>query len=92
MLDEKKRQNVISRLNRIEGQIKGIVKMVEEDRYCIDIINQTSAIAAALKSVENIVMENHLNTCVSDAMQKNDENEKQEKISEIMDAISRMRK
>ena len=92
MLEGKEKQSVINRLRRIEGQVKGITKMVEEDRYCIDILNQTAAIASALKNVENIVMENHLNTCVAEAMRSNDEEVKREKSAEVMDVISKFRK
>ena len=92
MLEGKEKQSVINRLRRIEGQVKGITKMVEEDRYCIDILNQTAAITSALKNVENIVMENHLNTCVAEAMRSNDEEVKREKSAEVMDVISKFRK
>lgn len=92
MLEGKEKQSVLNRLRRIEGQVKGVANMVEEGRYCIDILNQTSAISAALRNVENIVMENHLNTCVADAMRSNDEEVKQEKSAEIMDVISKFRK
>jgi len=92
MLEGKEKQSVLNRLNRIEGQVKGIKKMVEEERYCIDILNQTAAIASALRNVENIVMENHLNTCVAEAMRSKDEEVKREKSAEIMDVISKFRK
>lgn len=59
---------VQNRLNRIEGQIRGLQKMVEEDTYCIDIITQTSAIKSALSSVEDLLLENHLDTCASEQM------------------------
>jgi DNA-binding FrmR family transcriptional regulator len=92
MLEGKEKQSVLNRLNRIEGQVKGVRKMVEENRYCIDILNQTSAIASALRNVENIVMENHLNTCVAEAMRSNDDEIKREKSAEVMDVISKFRK
>lgn len=53
-----------NRLKRIEGQIRGLQKMIEEDKYCIDIITQTSAIRSALKSVEDVLLETHLSSCV----------------------------
>lgn len=92
MLGGKEKQSVINRLRRIEGQVKGITKMVEEDRYCIDILNQTAAITSALKNVENLVMENHLNTCVAEAMRTNDEEVKREKSAEVMEVISKFRR
>lgn len=54
-----------NRLRRIEGQIRGLQKMVEDDTYCIDIITQTSAIKSALSGVEDLLLENHLDTCAS---------------------------
>lgn len=54
----------INRLNRIEGQIRGLKKMIEDDIYCIDIISQTSSVRSALKGLEDALMENHLSTCV----------------------------
>ena len=66
--------------------------MVEEDRYCVDILTQTASVIAALRGVEDLVMEQHLLTCVADAMRSDDETGKQEKIAEVMDVISRFRK
>jgi len=92
MMNEKQREKVTSRLKRIEGQVAGIRRMVEDDRYCVDILTQTSAIVAALRGVEDLVMENHLNTCVADAMRSNSDDLKQEKIEEVMSVISKFRK
>ena len=91
-LTDKHRQNAISRLRRIEGQIRGIQKMLEEDRYCVDILTQTSAVVAALHGVEDLVMENHLNTCVADAMKSDDPEAKAEKVEEVMSVITKFRK
>jgi DNA-binding FrmR family transcriptional regulator len=92
MLDEKQKSSIVNRLKRIEGQVSGVRKMVENDRYCIDILNQTAAVASALRNVENIVMENHLNTCVADAMKSEDEEVKREKTEEVMDVIAKFRR
>lgn len=91
-MDDKTRKTVDSRLARIEGQVRGLRKMVEADRYCIDILTQSSAVVSALKRVEDIMMEYHLHTCVADAMQNDDRQEKQEKIGEVMDAITKFRR
>ena len=91
-MTDKHRQNAISRLRRIEGQIRGIQKMLEEDRYCVDILTQTSAVVAALHGVEDLVMENHLNTCVADAMKSDDPEAKAEKVEEVMSVITKFRK
>lgn len=91
-MDDQHRGKALSRLRRIEGQIRGIQKMVEQDRYCVDILTQTSAVIAALHGVEDLVMENHLNTCVADAMRSNDPQQKAEKIGEMMSVMSKFRK
>jgi DNA-binding FrmR family transcriptional regulator len=80
------------RLARIEGQVKGIRAMVQNDRYCVDILLQLSAVISALKKVEDLVMENHLNTCVTDALKSEDEKESQLKISELMDVMAKFRR
>ena len=80
------------RLARIEGQVKGIRSMVQNDRYCVDILLQLSAVISALKKVEDLVMENHLNTCVTDALKSEDEKESQLKISELMDVMAKFRR
>ena len=92
MIGEQLKTRLSARLRRIEGQVAGIRRMIEEDRYCIDILNQTSAVVSALRRVEDGVMENHLNTCVSEAMRSDDPAEKIEKTTEIMDVISRLRR
>ncbi|MBU1021006.1 MAG: metal-sensitive transcriptional regulator [Firmicutes bacterium] len=80
------------RLARIEGQVKGIRAMVQNDRYCVDILLQLSAVISALKKVEDLVMENHLNTCVTDALKSDDEKESQLKITELMDVMAKFRR
>lgn len=91
-MDETQKEKVAARLRRIEGQIGGIRKMIEDDRYCIDILTQTSAVVSALRGVEDLVMQNHLNTCVVDAIKSDDETEKQQKLDEVMDVIGKFRR
>ncbi len=86
------KEKIDPRLARIEGQVKGIRNMVQQDRYCVDILLQLSAVISALKKVEDLVMENHLNTCVVDAMRSNDEAERDGKIKELMDVMSSFRR
>lgn len=81
------KQAVINRLKRIEGQVRGIQKMVEEDRYCIDILVQISAIQAALKKVGFTVTERHVKHCVADAIQSGDGDET---IDELLDVMKRL--
>lgn len=89
MMDEKLKRNITTRLLRIEGQVRGVRDMLAEDRYCVDVLTQTRAVAAALRKVEDLVMRNHLNTCVSDAITSNDPRAKREKLDEVMEVISR---
>ena len=63
--------------------------MVDEERYCVDILNQTAAIVSAIRGVENLIMENHLDTCVSEAMRSGDVDEQRRKISEVMEIIGK---
>jgi DNA-binding FrmR family transcriptional regulator len=92
MLDERQQKLVRDRLSRVQGQIGGVMKMVEADRYCVDILNQTSAIVSAIRNVENIVLENHLNTCVADAMRSDDPDEQSQKTAEVMNIIGTYRR
>ena len=92
VLNERQKRSVANRLRRIAGQIDGVRKMVDQDRYCVDILNQTAAITAALRVVEQMIMENHLNTCVAEAMRSNDQDEQREKTAEIMQIIGKYRK
>lgn len=62
------KKQVLNRIKRIEGQVRGLQKMVEEEKYCVDIITQTSAVRKALSAVEDAMLENHLSTHVADQM------------------------
>ena len=77
------------RLSRIEGQVRGIAKMVEEDRYCIDIVTQISAVRAALRRVEEEVLRDHVAHCVEHAITSGDKADQREKIAELMEVIGR---
>lgn len=92
MLQEGLKQSIAHRLRRIEGQVGGVQKMVDEERYCVDILNQTAAIVSAIRGVENLIMEHHLGTCVSDAMRSADPDEQRRKITEVMEIIGKYRK
>ena len=82
----------IARLSRIEGQIKGVKRMIEEGEYCIDIITQIQAARAALQSVNKTILEKHLKHCVAAAVESTDEAEIGQKLEEIMTVIKRMQK
>ncbi|ENH98055.1 hypothetical protein J416_02389 [Gracilibacillus halophilus YIM-C55.5] len=85
--DEK--QKVINRLKRIEGQVRGIQNMVEEDRYCVDILVQINAIQSALKNVGFTVTERHLNHCVTHAIKEGDGQETIEELMNVMKQFSK---
>ena len=82
----------MARLSRIEGQIKGVKRMIDEGEYCIDIITQIQAARAALQSVSKLILEKHLKHCVADALVAHDEAAIDEKLTEIMAVIKRMEK
>ncbi len=80
----------VKRLNRIEGQVRGLARMVEDDRYCIDVITQVSAVRAALKRVEEEVLRDHVAHCVEHAIAAGDRAEQRQKISELMRVLGKM--
>ena len=77
------------RLSRIEGQVRGLSRMVEEDRYCIDIVTQISAVRAALRRVEEEILKDHVSHCVEHAIASGDKADQRAKISELMAVIGR---
>jgi DNA-binding FrmR family transcriptional regulator len=77
------------RLGRIEGQVRGLSKMVEEDRYCIDIVTQISAVRAALRRVEEEVLRDHVAHCVEHAINSGNKADQREKIAELIAVIGR---
>jgi len=77
------------RLGRIEGQVRGLSKMVEEERYCIDIVTQISAVRAALRRVEEEVLRDHVAHCVEHAIASGNKADQREKIAELMEVIGR---
>ena len=80
---------VLKRLSRIEGQVGGLFRMVEEDRYCIDVVTQISAVRAALRRAEEEILRDHVSHCVEHAITSGDKRDQRKKISEIMDVLSR---
>lgn len=86
---KEEKDKVINRLKRIEGQVRGIQSMVEEDRYCVDILVQISAIKSALKNVGFAVTERHIKHCVTDAIQNG---EGEETIDELMSVLKQFSK
>jgi DNA-binding FrmR family transcriptional regulator len=83
-MDAEYKQGIINRLKSIEGHVRGVQRMVDEDVYCIDIINQNLAVQRALERVNGLILERHLQTCVTTAIQGDDPGEKERVITEIM--------
>lgn len=79
----------LKRLGKIEGQVRGISRMVEEKRYCIDVITQIAAVRAALRRVEEAVLKDHVSHCVQHAIASGDAAEQRKKVAELMDVIER---
>jgi DNA-binding FrmR family transcriptional regulator len=80
---------LLTRLSRIEGQVRGVARMVEQDRYCIDILIQMQAIKSALNRVEDEVLKEHSAHCVADAIRSGDVKDQTKKFSELIDLFSR---
>ncbi|MEN8126997.1 MAG: metal-sensitive transcriptional regulator [Planctomycetota bacterium] len=81
--------DVLSALRRVEGQVRGVQRMVEDKKYCIDILNQIAAVKGALGSVEKRILERHFQHCVKNAMTSQSEAETSEKIREIIDLVNK---
>ena len=81
--------DTLSALRRIEGQVRGVQRMVDEKKYCVDILNQIAAVKGALGTVEKNILERHFQHCVKTAMNSQSEADTSEKISEIMDLINK---
>lgn len=80
------------RLARIEGQVRGVSKMIEEERYCIDVVRQVQAIKAALISLEKLVLDDHLDTCVETALKGKSLSKRREKVEELVAVLGGRKK
>ncbi len=80
---------LLNRLNRVEGQVRGIARMVEEDRYCIDILTQVQAVRAALSKVETELLRGHLGHCIEGAILSGDRDEQRKKVEELIELLQR---
>jgi CsoR family transcriptional regulator, copper-sensing transcriptional repressor len=88
-MDHKTKSSSLKRLSRIEGQVRGLARMVDEDRYCIDIVTQISAVRAALRRVEEEVLREHVAHCVEHAIASGDTKEQRLKVAELFDVLAR---
>jgi DNA-binding FrmR family transcriptional regulator len=84
-----RKDDVLKRLRRIEGQVRGLQRMVDEDTYCIDVLTQVAAVTKALQAVSLSLLEDHINHCVVNAA-KTGEDEGRQKVTEAVDAITRL--
>jgi DNA-binding FrmR family transcriptional regulator len=81
--------SVLKRLSRIEGQVRGLTRMVEEDRYCIDVVTQIAAVRAALRRAEEEILRDHVAHCVAGAIASGNKAEQRRKVAELMDVLER---
>ena len=86
------RTGTINRLRRIEGQVRGIAQMLENDRYCIDILTQIQAVKAAIGKVEDQVLADHAASCVQDAIASGDAEAQREKFAELVSLFGKMKR
>jgi DNA-binding FrmR family transcriptional regulator len=82
----------INRLRRLEGQVRGIIKMLEEDRYCIDVLHQMQAVKSALARAESEILKDHANSCVAEAIESGDAEAQREKVSELIDLFDKLKR
>ena len=91
MADKRNKAAIAKRLARLEGQVRGVARMVEQDRYCVDVLNQTAAIRSALKAVERLVIEDHARHCVEEAVARGDADDQRAKFLELIELLDKAR-
>lgn len=90
MLEGNIRESALKRLKRAAGQVQGIQRMMEEGRYCIDVLRQIEAVEAALHSVGQLILRNHMETCVKDTFESKGASQRKEKIDELIEVFRGM--
>lgn len=88
-MERENKPRLLNRLNRVEGQVRGIARMVDEDRYCIDVLTQLQAVRAALAKVETEMLRDHLGHCIEGAIISGDRDEQRQKASELIQLLER---
>jgi len=91
MQDQNASEKIVNRLKRVEGQVRGITRMVEEDRYCIDVMTQMQAVKAALGKVEEEILKRHAAHCVEEAIRSGDAADQRQKFDELVGLLARYR-
>jgi DNA-binding FrmR family transcriptional regulator len=89
MMDASLKKKVVARLHRIAGQIEGVSRMIEDDRYCVDILLQIASAQAALGQAGALVLQSHVDTCVNDAMSHGSATQRKKKVDELMDVFAK---
>ncbi len=89
MMDEETKGKTLGRLRRIEGQVQGIQRMVEEEKYCVDILLQLMAVQGAVEQVQKLVLAQHIESCVADAIRSGNARDRQKKVDELLEVFSR---
>lgn len=84
--------NIVNRLRRIEGQVRGIAQMIEDDRYCIDVLQQVQAVKSALGRAESEILKRHAASCVSEAIASGDADEQRRKFEELVDLVEKAKR
>jgi len=88
-MDQETKRKCQQRLSRIEGQVRGVARMIDEDRYCIDIMNQIAAVQAAMGKVEEELLRNHVSHCVENAITSGNADEQRKKVAELIEVLGR---
>ncbi len=81
------KKEILNRMNYVSGHLEGVKKMIKEDKYCIDIILQNKAVISAVRKANQMILENHLNTCVTEAIKNKSEKERKKKINELLEVF-----
>lgn len=88
-MEQETKKLCVDRLGRIEGQVRGIARMVDQERYCIDIITQISAVQAALRKVEEELLKNHVSHCIENAIASGSAEDQRKKVKELIEVLGR---
>jgi CsoR family transcriptional regulator, copper-sensing transcriptional repressor len=89
MMDDETKSKALGRLRRIEGQVQGIQRMVEEEKYCVDILLQLTAVEGAVEQVQRLLLGRHIESCVADAIRSGSTRDRQKKVEELLEVFSR---
>jgi DNA-binding FrmR family transcriptional regulator len=89
VLNDETKAKARGRLRRIEGQVQGLLRMLDSDAYCVDILLQISAVQGALEQVQKLLLGRHIESCVADALRSGSKSERQQKVEELLDVFSR---